>query len=61
MPAELDRLQHACRGSESDDLDHSVNGTEPNVLLQDRLTKAKERLEDALDRRRYSPNRSHLQ
>jgi type I restriction enzyme, R subunit len=31
------------------DLDHSAAGSDPDVLLQDRLTKGKERLDNALD------------
>ena len=43
------KVENAIAVYSSDDLDHSGNGPDPNVLLQDRLTKAKERLEDALE------------
>ena len=33
----------------SSELDHSVPGADPEVLLQDRLTKGRERLDDALE------------
>ena len=43
------KVENAIAVYSSDDLDHSAGGTDPDVLLQDRLTKARERLEEALE------------
>ncbi|MFN5219959.1 MAG: type I restriction endonuclease subunit R [Cyanobacteriota bacterium] len=43
------KVENAIAVYSSDDLDHSSGGPDPDVLLQDRLTKAKERLDDALE------------
>jgi type I restriction enzyme R subunit len=43
------KVENAIAVYSSDDLDHSSSGPDPDVLLQDRLTKAKERLDDALE------------
>lgn len=43
------KVENAIAVYSSDDLDHSSGGTDPDVLLQDRLTKARERLEAALE------------
>ncbi|MCP9808842.1 HsdR family type I site-specific deoxyribonuclease [Cyanobium sp. HWJ4-Hawea] len=43
------KVENAIAVYSSDDLDHSAGGVDPNVILQDRLTKAKERLEEALE------------
>ncbi|MFN9692334.1 MAG: type I restriction endonuclease subunit R [Synechococcaceae cyanobacterium] len=43
------RVENAIAVYASDDLDHSAAGPDPDVLLQDRLSKAKERLDDALE------------
>ena len=44
----------------SDDLDHSAGGVDPEVVLQDRLTKAKERLELALEQEALLAEPVHL-
>ncbi|MFN7899066.1 MAG: type I restriction endonuclease subunit R [Synechococcaceae cyanobacterium] len=41
------KLENAIAVYSSDDLDHSSGGSDPEVLLQDRLKKAKQRLDDA--------------
>jgi type I restriction enzyme R subunit len=41
------KLENAIAVYSSDDLDHSSAGPDPEVLLQDRLKKAKQRLDDA--------------
>lgn len=43
------KVENAIAVYSSDDLDHSSGVVDPDVLLQDRLTKAKERLEEALE------------
>ena len=43
------KVESAISVYSSDDLDHSSGGPDPDVLLQDRLKKAKERLDDALE------------
>lgn len=43
------KVENAIAVYSSDDLDHSAGGVDPDVLLQDRITKARERLEDALE------------
>jgi type I restriction enzyme R subunit len=43
------KVENAIAVYSSDALDHSSGGPDPDVLLQDRLTKAKERLDDALE------------
>jgi len=43
------KVENAIAVYSSDDLDHSTGGVDPDVLLQDRLTKANERLEAALE------------
>ena len=43
------KVENAIAVYSSDDLDHSAGGVDPDVLLQDRLTKANERLEAALE------------
>ncbi len=43
------KVENAIAVYSSDDLDHSAGGVDPEVVLQDRLTKAKERLELALE------------
>jgi type I restriction enzyme R subunit len=43
------KVENAIAVYSSDDLDHSAGGADPEVILQDRLTKAKETLEEALE------------
>jgi type I restriction enzyme R subunit len=43
------KVENAISVYSSDDLDHSSGGPDPDVLLQDRLKKSKERLDDALE------------
>ncbi|WP_094585112.1 HsdR family type I site-specific deoxyribonuclease [Synechococcus sp. BO 8801] len=43
------KVENAIAVYSSDDLDHSAGGVDPDVLLQDRITKARERLEEALE------------
>jgi type I restriction enzyme R subunit len=43
------KVENALAVYSSDDLDHSSVGSDPDVLLKDRLTKAKVRLNDALE------------
>jgi type I restriction enzyme R subunit len=43
------KVENAIAVYSSEDIDHSAGGADPDVLLQDRLSKAKERLEMALE------------
>ena len=43
------KVENAIAVYSSDELDRSAGGADPDVLLQDRLTKARERLEEALE------------
>ena len=43
------KVENAIAVYSNDDLDHSSGDSDPEVLLQDRLEKAKERLDDALE------------
>ena len=43
------KVQNAIAVYSDEDLDHTVDGADPNVVLQDRLKKAKERLDLALE------------
>ena len=43
------KVENAIAVYSSDDLDHSSGGLDPDVALQDRLAKTKERLDDALE------------
>ncbi len=43
------KVENAIAVYSTDELDRSAGGADPDVLLQDRLTKAKQRLEEALE------------
>lgn len=43
------KVENAIAVYTADELDHTAGGADPNVLLQDRLKKGKERLDDALE------------